>query len=324
MDSSAGTWSKTEPSPTSSQGIEPGDPRPRRVARDEVDLGEERRPVTLGELAPLQGQEGVLVGHRRQAEVRAAVAEVAAVVDLVVAVEGRSLRPRPVVRRHDADRAPARALERPGEGEAVVLDELVVAPLAVDPDPGLQGGVRQPAEPAERRRGEEGAARREAGGPQLRGAPVEHGVDLGRERRVLDGDAPVALDEHEQDVLAAQPGQQPVAGRGAEGVVRDRAGERRALLQPGPHRLHLVDGQGGGARRGDGRAGDPEPHPDHAQHRRRPERPARWPAATRVTRSSARTGTARSATTSKPASATARSAVDLPVASRSVSMPIPR
>ena len=134
--------------------------------------------------------------------------------------------------------------------------------------------MRQPAEAAERRRGEERAARREAGGPQLRGAPVEHGVDPGREGRVLDRDPPVALDEHEQDVLAAQPGQQPVAGRGAEAVVRDRAGERRALLQPGPHRLHLVDGQGGGAHRGDGRAGDPERRPDHAQHRRRPERPA--------------------------------------------------
>ena len=63
-------------------GDEPRDAGPRRVARDEVDLGEERRPVTRGELATLQGQQRVLVGHRRQAEARAAVAEVAAVVDL--------------------------------------------------------------------------------------------------------------------------------------------------------------------------------------------------------------------------------------------------
>ena len=52
------------------------------------------------------------------------------------------------------------------------------------------------------------------------------------------------------------------------------ARERRAIGQAGPHRLHLVDGQGGGARGGDRRAGDAEGHPDHAQHRRRPQRPA--------------------------------------------------
>ena len=86
--------------------------------------------------------------------------------------------------------------------------------------------MREPAEAAEGRRGEERAARGEAGGPQLRGAPVEHGVDAGREGRVLDRDPPVALDEHEQDVLAAQAGQQPVAGRGARsgrGRSRGRA-----------------------------------------------------------------------------------------------------
>ena len=145
--------------------------------------------MTLGQLEPLQGQQGVLVGHRRQAEARAAVAEVAAVVDLVVVVVAEALRPRPVVRRHVADRPPPGALERRGEGEAVVLDELVVAPLAVDPDPRLQGGVRQPAEAAEGRRGEERAARGEAGGPQLRGAPVEHGVDA-RARRTSPGPRP--------------------------------------------------------------------------------------------------------------------------------------
>src|ERR671910_2606360 len=74
-------------------GDEPGDPRPRRVARDEVDLGEQRRPVTLCELEAADGEERVLVRHRRQAEARAAVAEVAAVVDLVVAVVARALRP---------------------------------------------------------------------------------------------------------------------------------------------------------------------------------------------------------------------------------------
>ena len=70
----------------------------------------------------------------------------------------------------------------------------------------------------------------------------------------------------------------PVSSR-LPGVARKRswaicAGERRAILQAGPHRLHLVDGQGGGARGGDRRADDAEGHPDHAQRRRRPERPA--------------------------------------------------
>ena len=48
----------------------------------------------------------------------------------------------------------AHALERPGEGEAVVVDELVITPLAVDPDPRLHGGMREPAEAAEGGRGE--------------------------------------------------------------------------------------------------------------------------------------------------------------------------
>src|SRR5215211_2874671 len=72
-------------------GNERRNPGPRRVARDEVDLGEERGPVTLGELATLQGQERVLVGHRRQAEVRTAIPQVATIVDPVVVVEGRAL-----------------------------------------------------------------------------------------------------------------------------------------------------------------------------------------------------------------------------------------
>src|SRR5215207_550215 len=185
-------------------GDQPGNTGPRRVARDEVDLGEERRPVTLGELATLQGEKGVLVGHGRQAEARAAVAEVAAVVDLVVVVESRALWPRPAVTRHGTDRPPPGALERTGEREVVVLDELVVPPLAVDQDPRLQGGMREPAKAAEGRRGEESAARGETGGPQLCGAPLERGVDAGREGRVLDRDPAVALDEHEQDVLAPQ------------------------------------------------------------------------------------------------------------------------
>ena len=174
MDSSAGMRSKIEPSPTSSQGISRGMRVHGAWLESRSTSANSGGRSRLGELEAVQRLERVLVGHRRHAEARAAVADVAAVVDLVVAVEGRALRPRPLVGRHRADRAPPGALERAGEGEAVALDELVVAPLGADPDPRLQGGVRQPAEPAEGRRGEEGAARGEAAGPQLRRAPVEH------------------------------------------------------------------------------------------------------------------------------------------------------
>ena len=105
-------------------------------------------------------------------------------------------------------------------------------------------------------------------------APVEHGADAGRERRALHRDPPVALDEHEQHVLAAEAGQQPVPRGRAEAVVGELAREPRTILQARAHRLHLVDGQGGRARGGDRRAEDPERHPGDAQHRRRPQRPA--------------------------------------------------
>ena len=155
-------------------GDQPRDARPRRVARDQVDLGEQRRPAGRGELAALEGRQRVLVGHRRQAEVGAAVADVAAVVDRVVAVEALARRPRPVVGRHRADRPPAGALERAREREAAVVDELVVAPLAGDLDARLHGGVGQPAQAAERRRGEEGAARRRSRRRAAARALVEH------------------------------------------------------------------------------------------------------------------------------------------------------
>src|SRR3954449_7528294 len=169
-------------------GDESRDARPRRVARDEVRFREHGAPVRPGELLAVEGLEDVLVGHRGQAEARAAVADVPAVVDLVVVVEARALRPRPLVGRHGGDRSPPRALEGLGQREAVAPDELVVAPLGADPDPRLQGGVRQPAEPAEGRRAQEGAAGAEAPGSQLRAPVVEHGVDPRREGRALDGD----------------------------------------------------------------------------------------------------------------------------------------
>ena len=82
---------------------------------------------------------------------------------------------------------------------------------------------------------------------------------------------PVALDEDDQDVLAAQPGQEPVrraccgSGRGGS---RPRTG-RRPAGRPRTA-LHLVHGQLGGAGRGDRRAGQlraqrPAEHPGDAE-----------------------------------------------------------
>src|SRR5918996_2319838 len=76
-------------------GDEPGNPRPGRVARDEVHLGEEWWPLTPAELATLQGHQGVLVGHGRHAEARAAIAEVAAAADTGTVGESRALPPPP-------------------------------------------------------------------------------------------------------------------------------------------------------------------------------------------------------------------------------------
>ena len=174
------------------------DAGPRRVARHQVDLREDGTAVGFRELEALQGREDVLVGHGGVREPRAAIADVTPVVDLVVVVERRPLRPVPVVRRHVIDGPPPGPLERLAECEAVGLDELVVAPLAVDPDPRLQGGVRQPAGAAERRRGEEGAPGGEAGGLQSLRPLVENSIDPWRERGVLDRDLSVALDERER------------------------------------------------------------------------------------------------------------------------------
>ena len=182
------TWStgmllKTEPLPTSPQSISWG----MRVHGAWLDTrstsAKTGRRSAFRELEALQGREDVLVGHRGVGEPGAVITDVAPVVDLVVVVERRPLRPVPVVRRHVVDGPPPGPLERLAEREAVGLDELVVAPLAVDPDPRMQGGVRQPAGAAERRRGEEGAPGGEAGGLQSLRPLVERGIDLWRERR---------------------------------------------------------------------------------------------------------------------------------------------
>ncbi len=252
---------------------QPGDAGPWRVARHEIDLREDGTAVGTCELEPLQGQEDVLVGHGGVRVPRAAIPDVTPVVELVVVVERRSFRPRPVVRRHVTDGSPPGPLERLAEREAIARDELVVAQLVVDPDTRLQGRVRQPADAAERRRGEEGAPGAEAGGLQPLGPPVEHGVDLWRERGVLNRDLAVALDEHEEHVLAAQARQQPAAGRVAEAVVADLLAEDRVVLDAGLHRTDLVEDEAGGARGCDRSAERPAERPHDAERRDGRERP---------------------------------------------------
>ncbi len=90
----------------------------------------------------------------------------------------------------------------------------------------------------------------------------------------------VGLDEHEQDVFAAQRGQQPVRGRVGERVVLDLGGEHATIVDVGLHRSDLVDHEAGGQSRGDRRVGDelraehPAEQSDSAEPRERPQRPA--------------------------------------------------
>ena len=144
----------------------------------------------------------------------------------------------------------------------------------------MQGGMRQPAGAAERRRGQEGAPRGEAGGLQSFRPLVENSVDPWRERGALDRAPSVALDERDDDVLAAQAGQQLVAGGVAEAVAPNLIGEDLVVVESRPDRTYLVDSEAGGARGGDWRVRDelgaehPTDHPDDAKRRDGPKRPA--------------------------------------------------
>jgi hypothetical protein len=204
--------------------------RPGRVARDQRNLRHHRRVARLRQLRVLELRQGVLVGRHAPVEARAAISHGPAVVGLVVAVE-RALRPRAGGARHDGDRPPARVPEGTREGQAVGLDQAVVPPLVVDPQAGQQRGVGQPAAAARRRRGEEAAPGAVPGRAQPTGSGVEHGVDLRREPGALDRDAPIALHEREDHVLAAQAGEQPIARDAPEGVDGGLPGERLLIRQ---------------------------------------------------------------------------------------------
>ena len=202
-----------------------------------------------------------------QAEGGAFVADVAAVVDVVVVVVAGAFFPVAFVGGVFADGAPAGAFEGGGEGEAVAFGELVVAALGADPDPGLGGDVRQPAEPAEGGGGQEAAAGGEPVGVKLRGAVVEDAVDGGGEGGVLDGDAGRSFRRTAAGRLCRAA--RSAAGSGgvcAEAVAGDLAGEDVVRAQPALHRLHLADDERGGAGRGGRRPRDAQDDPQHGEH----------------------------------------------------------
>src|SRR5215469_1894490 len=108
-----------------------------------------------------------------------------AVVDLAEMVEGCAGWPDGVVFGAVADGAPAGLVEGVAEGEPAAGDQLVIPQVGVDPQPRLQGGVGELADPAEARGGDPGAACGPAGSGQRGGALAQEGVDAGREARAL-------------------------------------------------------------------------------------------------------------------------------------------
>src|SRR6185437_3218815 len=103
--------------------------------------------------------------------------DVLRVVELRVVVELRARAPGLIVRRVVADGAPPGLVEGVAEGEPLAAGQLVVPLVAVDPQPRLERGMGQPADPAERRGGEPGTLRGPAGPAQRGLALAQHGVD---------------------------------------------------------------------------------------------------------------------------------------------------
>ena len=166
---------------------------------------------------------------------------------------------------------------------------------------------------------------------QLLGPLVEQRIDGRGERGALDRNLAVGLDEHEQDVLAAQPRQQLVARSVAEGVVADLLCEDGGIVDVGLHRADLVDDEAGGARGGDGGVGEQL----RARHRTQQPDGARAPRRraatigdcrppTRISRNSARVVTTTRTTASVTPPTMSRFAFVRPSAERIVSTPVPR
>src|ERR1019366_5381554 len=103
-------------------------------------------------------------------------------------------------------------VEGVAEGEPAAGDKLGIPLCGVDPQPRLQGGVGELADPAEARGGDPGALRGPAGARQWGGTLAQDGVDAGGEAGALDSGLPVAFDEGDDDILAAQSGEQVRSG----------------------------------------------------------------------------------------------------------------
>src|SRR6202042_3920262 len=97
-----------------------------------VDRGK-RGLVAGGGTKPLERGQGVLVGHGRVAEGRAAVADLVPIEDLVVVVEVRAGPPDLVVRGVVGDGVPPGLAEGVAEREPLAGQELAVPLVAVDP-----------------------------------------------------------------------------------------------------------------------------------------------------------------------------------------------
>ncbi len=209
------------------------------------------------------------------------IADLIAVVDLVVVVERLPLWPRAVVRWIVVDGPPPGLLERLGEREALGRYQLVVAVLVVDPEPRLQAGVRQPADAAVRRRGEEAAAGGEAGAgqPLVPLRPAQH-----RPRARTNGPAPPA-GRRPRRTRAGRPCRAARSAAGWWACCANASCLISAANTPWSWMsactaFDLVDDEAGGQRRGDRRVGDelraehPAERPDSAEPRERPQRPA--------------------------------------------------
>ena len=185
----------------------------------------------------------VLIRHPRPPVRRTGVAERSGVVDLVVVVD-LAVRPGRGGARHHPDRPPAGAAERAGQGEPVTRHQVAVALLAVDPESGQQGRVRQPAAAPGGRGGEIAAPRLPARCAESTGAVLQRRghrrCDVGIGQR----HPAVALHEDHQHLLAAQPGQQPVGGHVPEPVLSQLGGEAVSVDESLPDRFDLTDDLG--------------------------------------------------------------------------------
>jgi hypothetical protein len=176
-----------------------GHRHPWGVGRAERDL-DEQRPVPLaGAQEPVERREGELIGHRDPVERQPTIAEVRRGED---GVEAHQLGLGPGERdlRHDGGGAETGPLGNVEQAAPTARQRRAMAHLVVDVEAVREGGVRQPALPAPRRRRDEARSHGEAEAAEPRlGHPDRAEMRLGEERRVEARPA-VALDEDDHHV----------------------------------------------------------------------------------------------------------------------------